>query len=130
MAKQKGKSSGGTKNPERRNGKAWKKPKTPKVKSHERELKDFAIRMERERRKQKNIARREAEAAAQAEIEARKAAEKAAAMCGNTTTTIDHAPCVLDKGHRNGENATGCRSAFGKKQIEDGLREIVAMVFA
>ena len=30
--------------------------------------------------------------------------------CNNTTTTADHQPCVFEKGHRTGENPTGCRS--------------------
>lgn len=91
----KGKGGGGSskgkgdKNPERRNGKAWKKDRAidPKPKTHERKLKDHAIRVERDNRRLQNQQRRaeeaklasEKNAARNAEIETQKADRKALA---------------------------------------------------
>jgi hypothetical protein len=62
MAKPKSSAKGsGAKNPDRRNGKAWKKPKAKKVRTPERQEKDFLIRLERERRQQERAIRRERE---------------------------------------------------------------------
>jgi len=60
------KTSSGTRNPDRPNGKAWKKNKfKPKrVRTPERQEKDLMIRMAREKRRQEGMARHAAEKAA------------------------------------------------------------------
>lgn len=76
------KTSSGTRNPDRPNGKAWKKNKNkPKrVRTPERQEKDFMIRMAREKRRQEGMARhaaeKEAERLRKEEIEAKLAVKK------------------------------------------------------
>lgn len=74
------KSASTGRNPDRRNGKAFKKQKeTPvKIRTPEREEKDFLIRMEREKRRQQAVARHAAEMAAKADIEASRMGQKQA----------------------------------------------------
>lgn len=60
MAKQQSKkATSGTRNPDRPNGKAWKKPKKEKTRTIQREEKDFLIRLGRKLKKQANQDRRE-----------------------------------------------------------------------
>ena len=83
MANQSKKKDKGTRNPERRNGKAWKKDKgQPKAvtKTPERAEKDAVIRAQRELRRQANVSRRAAERAAEAAKTAEKQAQKKAAI--------------------------------------------------
>jgi len=67
------KNSSGTKNPERRCGKAWKKDKgvIPPPKTLERQAKDMQISLERDRRRQDGMARKAVERA-QALLEAQR----------------------------------------------------------
>jgi len=164
MAKVQSKKTGSTagRNPDRRNGKAWKKDrfKPTKKRTDSAELRYIEVLARRHRQKEENIARRaeearlaellaeakaaqkaaELEAKAAAEVEmleeqARKSRERSALkkvalaiFCYNTTTTIDHAPCVLEKGHRISENPTPCRSRKGQILIDYGVEEILAML--
>lgn len=77
MAKSQKKGVNTGRNPDRRNGKAWKKNAGDKarVRTPERQLKDAQIKAARQNRMLANIERREAEAAAAAELEAMRAAE-------------------------------------------------------
>jgi hypothetical protein len=70
-------SSSGTRNEDRNNGKAWKKAKPPKAApTFERVMKNYEVLLRRQRTKEENIARREAERAA-AEFKAAQEAEEA-----------------------------------------------------
>jgi len=67
------KNSSGTKNPERRSGKAWKQDKNKVIpkKTVDREIRDEEIRIAREERRQKGMARHAAEILRKAEALAR-----------------------------------------------------------
>lgn len=79
MAQDKKKKVSGTTNPDNRpNGKAWKKPKAPKrPRTPEAETRYYEVLTARQRRKEANLDRREAEKAAAAEKKLQEAIVKA-----------------------------------------------------
>ena len=107
MAKVQSKKTGSTagRNPERRNGKAWKKDKykQPKKRTPEAEMRYYVILEGRLRRKEANIARRAEEARLAKLLAEHKAAQKAAELEAKAATEVEK---LEEQARKNRENAS------------------------